>query len=264
MGKSFIKNLNIKKEKMIYVKYIIKSFMKKLLKKNQVVVYVIALMLVVAGYLNFTTNNEQALETSLQMESDDMQIADIGDAKLANSNNVVTGSAENQEKREDDGKSQNSAGNVIQENSIEKTEENTNNENVTKENATVQTNGVTAKETSDYFVKSKLERDKMYSQMLETYENVLNSSNSLETQKQSASEEIKKINEIKNSIMVCENLISTKGFNNNIVFVNGESISIIIGSEQELTKEQVAQIQNIISRELKANIENIHISQKKL
>ena len=196
MGKSFIKNLNIKKEKMIYVKYIIKSFMKKLLKKNQVVVYVIALMLVVAGYLNFTTNNEQALETSLQMESDDMQIADIGDAKLANSNNFVTGSAENQEKREDDGKSQNSAGNVIQENSIEKTEENTNNENVTKENATVQTNGVTAKETSDYFVKSKLERDKMYSQMLETYENVLNSSNSLETQKQSASEEIKKIKNI--------------------------------------------------------------------
>ena len=64
--------------------------MKKLLKKNQVVVYVIALMLVVAGYLNFTTNNEQALETSLQMESDDMQIADIGDAKLASSNDVVT------------------------------------------------------------------------------------------------------------------------------------------------------------------------------
>ena len=33
---------------------------------------------------------------------------------------------------------------------------------------------------------------------------------------------------------------------------------------QELTKEQVAQIQNIISRELKANIDNIHISNKKL
>ena len=64
--------------------------------------------------------------------------------------------------------------------------------------------------------------------------------------------------------MVCENLISTKGFNNNIVFVNVESISVIIGSEQELIKEQVAQIQNIISRELKANIDNIHISQKKI
>ena len=249
---------------MIYLKCIIKSFMKKLLKKNQVVVYVIALMLVVAGYLNFTTNNEQALETSLQMESDDMQIADIGDAKLANSDDVVTGSAENQEKKEEEGKNQNNAENSIQEKTIEKTEENTNNENATKENTTVQTSGTNTKEASDYFVKSKLERDKMYSQMLETYENVLNSSNSLETQKQSATEEIKKINEIKNSIMVCENLISTKGFNNNIVFVNGESISVIIGSEQELTKEQVAQIQNIISRELKANIDNIHISQKKI
>ena len=249
---------------MIYLKCIIKSFMKKLLKKNQVVVYVIALMLVVAGYLNFTTNNEQALETSLQMESDDMQIADIGDAKLANSDDVVTGSAENQEKKEEEGKNQKNAENSIQGKNIEKTEDNSNNENLTKENTTVQTSGTNIKEVSDYFVKSKLERDKMYSQMLETYENVLNSSNSLETQKQSATEEIKKINEIKNSIMVCENLISTKGFNNNIVFVNGESISVIIGSEQELTKEQVAQIQNIISRELKGNIDNIHISQKKI
>lgn len=249
---------------MIYLKCIIKSFMKKLLKKNQVVVYVIALMLVVAGYLNFTTNNEQALETSLQMESDDMQIADIGDAKLANSDDVVTGSAENQERKEEEGKNQNNAENSIQGKNIEKTEDNTNNENATKENTTVQTSGTNIKEVSDYFVKSKLERDKMYSQMLETYENVLNSSNSLETQKQSATEEIKKINEIKNSIMVCENLISTKGFNNNIVFVNGESISVIIGSEQELIKEQVAQIQNIISRELKGNIDNIHISQKKI
>lgn len=237
--------------------------MKKLLKKNQVVVYVIALMLVVAGYLNFTTNNEQALETSLQMEGDDMQIADIGDAKLASSNDVVTSNLESQEKKQEEGKEQNSTENTIQEKKVEKTEEN-NNANILKENTTIQTNGSTTKEASDYFVKSKLERDKMYSQMLETYENVLNSSNSLETQKQSATEEIKKINEIKNSIMVCENLISTKGFYNNIVFVNGESISIIIGSDQELTKEQVAQIQNIISRELKANIDNIHISQKKL
>ena len=237
--------------------------MKKLLKKNQVVVYVIALMLVVAGYLNFTTNNEQALETSLQMEADDMQIADIGDAKLANSDDVVTNTTENQEKKKENVNTQNNTEKSMQEKNIEKTEENTNSENVTKENTTIQTNGVATKEQSDYFVKSKLERDKMYSQMLETYENVLNSSNSLETQKQSATEEIKKINEIKNSIMVCENLISTKGFNNNIVFVNGESISVIIGSEQELTKEQVAQIQNIISRELKAKIDNIHISHKR-
>ena len=37
----------------------------------------------------------------------------------------------------------------------------------------------------------------MYSQMLETYEKVLNSTNSLETQKQSTTQEITKINETK-------------------------------------------------------------------
>ena len=61
--------------------------------------------------------------------------------------------------------------------------------------------------------------------------------------------------------MVCENLISTKGFTNNVIFVNGNSISVIIGVE-ELKQEEVAQIQNIISREMGASIENIHIAIK--
>ena len=101
----------------------------------------------------------------------------------------------------------------------------------------------------------------MYSQMLETYKNILNSNNSLETQKQSASEEIKKINDVKNSIMICENLIKTKGFDDVIVFVNNESISVIVEDEQ-LDAEEVAKIQNIISREMNAKVENIHISNK--
>ena len=61
--------------------------------------------------------------------------------------------------------------------------------------------------------------------------------------------------------MVSENLLQTKGFNNAIIFVNGDSVSVIIGKE-ELKQEEVAQIQNIISREMKASIENIHISTK--
>ena len=65
----------------------------------------------------------------------------------------------------------------------------------------------------------------------------------------------------KNSIMICENLIRTKGFENNIVFVNGNSISVIIEA-QEMKQEEVAQVQNILARELKAEIENIHISTK--
>ena len=230
------------------------KIMKGLLKKNQVIIYVIALMLVTAGYLNYTTNTAEQVstQTAIEMEaSDDMQIADIGDATLVNSEavseNEVTENTTENTSNTNENTIQEANGNMIQ------------NTNITENNTATQTSATTT--TDEYFTKSKLERDTMYSQMIESYEKVLNSSNSLETQKQSATEEIKKINDTKNSIMICENLISTKGFTNNIVFVNGDSISVIIGVEQ-LQQEEVAQIQNIISRELHAEIENIHISTK--
>ncbi len=191
----------------------------KLLKKNQVLIYVITLMLVVAGYLNYTTTND--LNSTIQTsgsEEELIEMSNIGDAQLVSSN-------------------------------------------VVSEENFIQTNSNSINNVSNYFSTSKLERDTMYSQMLETYENILNSNNSLETQKQSATEEITKINNIKNSIMICENLIKTKGFNDVVIFVNGESISIIVEDEQ-LNSEEVAQIQNIISREMNAKVENIHISCK--
>ena len=232
------------------------KIMKGLLKKNQVIIYVIALMLVTAGYLNYTTNTAEQVSTQTAMEmeaNDDMQIADIGDATLVNSeavseNEVAEDTTENVTEN-----TSNTNGDTTQEANGNMTQNTIENNTVTETSATAT--------TDEYFTKSKLERDTMYSQMIESYEKVLNSSNSLETQKQSATEEIKKINDIKNSIMICENLISTKGFTNNIVFVNGDSISVIIGVEQ-LQQEEVAQIQNIISRELNAEIENIHISTK--
>lgn len=232
----------------------------KLFKKNQVIIYTIALMLVVAGYLNFTTKQEDSsVQASMQMEAqDDMQLADIGDARLVNSNDVASENTQKTENKIDNNtaKENKTDNNIISEEN--KTTDVNSQNNATYENKVQQTNTVVSDE---YFVKSKMERDTMYSQMMETYEKVLNSSNALEMQKEAATQEISKINEIKNSIMICENLIKTKGFENNIIFVNGESVSVIIGAE-ELKPEEIAQVQNIISRELKAEIENIHIATK--
>ena len=208
----------------------------KLFKKNQVIIYVIALMLVAAGYLNYTTNgNTNSIIPTSGTEDELAQMANIVNETENDSTNNVTN-------------------NIIN---------NTTNAKGEEANKTVATSSNAGKtsNSSDYFKTSKLERDTMYSQMIETYEKVLNSDNSLETQKQSATDEIKKINDTKNSIMICENLIQTKGFENSVVFVNGESVSVIIETS-ELSKEQVAQIQNIISREMNAKAENIHISNK--
>lgn len=234
----------------------------KIFKKNQIIIYVIALILMTVGYLNYTNKTEElnSVETSLQMENDDSSlVAGIGDAKLVSSNDVTSESnTTNIATSETNTTSEETATN----------ETNTTNESLQEENTEAQTETET-QETSnnqtgnqdDYFEKSKLERDTMYSQMIETYENILNSTNAEETQKQSATDEIKKINDTKNSIMICENLIKTKGFEKSIIFVNDASISIIIGATG-ISQEEVAQIQNIISREMGAEIENIHISTK--
>lgn len=248
----------------------------KIFKKNQVIIYIIALMLVTAGYLNYTTNfnDKGSLETSVQMEAkDDTQLADIGDAKLVNSNDVVSEDVPINSSNEinnittnntsDNTTSSNEISNNIVNNTTNTNSiSNTTSNSVKESNSSSSTSVETSSTNSDeYFTKSKLDRDSMYSQMLETYEKILSSNNSLETQKQSASEEIKKINNTKNSIMICENLILIKGFDDCVIFVNGNSISVIV-KDDELSVEEVAKIQNIISREMNAQIENIHIQSK--
>jgi len=213
----------------------------KNLKKNQVVIYVIALMLVVAGYLNYTGNTQESIETSSMVNNtENIQDEELGDAKLVSNNNVVM---ENITEKEVEKESQ-----IVEaeQSSLEKDTD---------------TQEIVSIENDNYFENSKLERNQMYSQMLETYEHMVENANISETQKAIATEEITKINNTKNSIMICENLISTKGFSQSVIFVNSDSVNIVVGAE-ELKQEEIAQIQNIISREMKVEIENIHIMNK--
>lgn len=207
-------------------------------KKNQIVVYAIALMLVVAGYLNYI-ENDRTVEISSSTQN---QNTNIGDATLVNSNEVEAGEEKSDENFVNSEQEENSSENLVesQETSNNETEETTNDE---------------------YFTNSKIERERMYSQILETYQKMTENSSISEEQKAIATQEIKKINDTKNAIMICENLISTKGFRNSLVFANAESINVVVDAD-ELTQEHIAQIQNIITREMNTAIENIHIMKK--
>lgn len=210
----------------------------KIIKKNQLTILVLALMLVTAGYLNYNSNQTVTTEG---------KIASIGDATLVSSNIVET----------------NEPSNSVNSNSIENKVENnniTNNtENIDKTN-TVNTNSEVGN-NENYYSASRLERDTMYSQMLESYQKILDSTTTSSKQKEEAQKEITNINNIKNAIMISENLIKTKGFEDCLVYSNDDSINIVIKKEK-LSKEDTAQIQSIIAREMNAKIENIHIMNK--
>lgn len=217
--------------------------MKNILKKNQLAILVIALMLVTAGYLNYISNQD-ALQTGTNIVEGSDQYAAIGDATLVNSGELL----EEKDKQ-----------NIL--NTIENAQASTNTvENTVENSSSIQTNAET-KNNDDYFTSSKLQREKMYSQMLETYQKILENNSISQEQKGISEQEIAKINQTKNAIMIAENLISTKGFENSVIFVNDTSVSVIVKAEK-LEQEQIAQIQNIVSRELKVELENIHISNK--
>ena len=199
--------------------------MKTILKRNQLVILVIALVLVTAGYLNYTSMNENNENTVMTSQI----VAELGDATLVSSTDI-----ENEEV------------------------ETTQNEEIEQIDEQVLTSATTE---DTYYTSSKLERDTMFSQLLETYQEVYNNVNSTAEQRNTAISEMAKINKTKNSVMISENLIKTKGFEDVVIFVNTNSISVIIKAE-EISSEQIAQVQNIISRELEVGAEIIHISTK--
>ena len=192
-------------------------------KKGTAAIYVLALMLVTAGYWAYLSNESKTLETVNLGNQDTTNNVDenLGDATLVNSNEV-------------------------------KEQEQNQEQNQEQEQKNVQ------EPVNDYFQESKLSRDTMYSQTLETYQKMLDNSNVSEEQKAIVTQEITKLNQEKNAIMICENVLSTKGFNKCVIFVNVDSISVVVGKEK-IETDEIAQIQNIVSREMNAKVENIHI-----
>lgn len=118
-----------------------------IIKKNQIIILVVSLMLITAGYLNYMYSDGVLLTSKKEGDN-------FGDATLVSSNNLIEEDIENLVNREEK--------TIALQSSI------TSNEN-------------------DYFITTKLERSKMYSSQLESYQKVVDSNNSSEEQKKEAS-----------------------------------------------------------------------------
>lgn len=222
------------------------SGIKKIMKKNQVVILALALMLMTAGYMNYTNNHE----------NENLLLAQLGDAKLVSANVMENNTISQNETTETNNTVQNeTTEEIIDANNVQTTNE--------EQNTTIETSSNNPEADDDYFTKSKLERETMYSQMLETYQKILENEKIPSDQKDIAENEIKNINDKKNAIMITENLLKTKGFEDAVIFINDPSVNVVL-KQNNLDTKQIAQIQNIIQRELKTEIENIHISSQEL
>ena len=134
------------------------------MKKGSIVIYVLALMLVTAGYWNYISTESKTIET-VSMNQDNQNTTDehLGDATLVSNNELIN--EENSQNKDED------------EEEAEET--------------------VSTSQEDGYFQESKLSRDTMYSQTLETYQGILNNSNVSEEQKAIVTQEITKLNKEK-------------------------------------------------------------------
>lgn len=230
----------------------------KILKRNQIIISVIALMLITVGYMNYTSNITATLETGALMDAE--EVAGIGDAKLVNSNNIVENDeVSSSELTDSSNESSENSSNANSQNNTQASSVNieTAESSISEENESVSSNSYDI----EYFASSRLERDKMYSQMIETYQQMLESSTASSEQKSISTQEITNINNKKNSIMIAENLIKNLGFEDVVIFVNDGSVSVIVKAEK-LEEAEIAQIQNIVCREIGVEAEVVHISLK--
>ena len=196
-------------------------------KTGTAAIYVLALMLVGLGYWNYVSTESNNIQTVAETQTENSEDENLGDAQFVSSNDVT-----------------------LETKSTQSTETST---EIVKTESTNKSN--------DYYEESKLQRDTMYSQTLDTYQKIIENESISVDQKAIAQKEISKINEQKNSIMIAENLIKVKGFEDLIIFINGENVSVIVKSDK-LEEKEIAQIQNIVTRELGVKIENINISNK--
>lgn len=239
----------------------------KILKRNQIIISVLALMLITVGYMSYTSNMQNAIETGNLMDAE--KFAGIGDARLVSSDSTVENNIVSEESKitvdenENSEETENTSASSVSDN-VDVVPNDTTNissaESTSANTSSIQTNS--AQTTgANYFAVSKLERDTMYSQMTESYQNIISNNAISPEQKNISTQEISKINNKKNSIMIAENLIKNLGFEDVVIFVNDNSTSVIVKAEK-LSEADVAQIQNIVCREIGVETENIHISVK--
>lgn len=192
------------------------KFTFKIIKKNQILLVATTLMLVVAGYLNYTYDPNRVFDVELTGIIEE----NLGDAVFVDSKNAT-------------------------ENSVNKD----NSEETAKNN------------NDDYFIQTRMDRTNSFAKQLEMYENMIKDNKVSEEQKKIAQEEMKNINNLKNAITISENLIKLKGIKELVILSNNGSVNVVVKGN-ELTSKQIAQIQNIATREFKANIDDIHITLK--
>ena len=233
--------------------------MKNMIKKNQMMITALAIMIAVAGYLNFAgtkVTDEEVMSVNggiatddfgnLTMNDDDSDyasFADLSDEDLEqatgdiNSLDLDVTMAEN--------------GGVDEELAEALAEEQM--EEVPGEAV------FTSAGTMSVLSGAKLQKEQTRAQNKATLLEIINNANISETQKQEAVNSMISMTDIAEKETAAEILLDAKGFDDAIVSINGDGVDVVVNTP-ELTEAQRAQIEDIVIRKTGVSADSVIIS----
>ncbi len=225
--------------------------MKKIMKKNQIIITALAIMIVVAGYLNFTG---QEISTSGLVSSRHTQSTKEQKKTSESKKNEKKDSVAEAGKTED-----------ISEEDIQSADYTVNDQGelIASEENPGEAVMVSNNLSSDYFSSAKLSREQSRAKNKETLMEIINNKEIASKDKKKAVAEVAELTKIAEQESAAELMLEAKGFSEAVVSISGNSADVVV-NVSELTEKQMAQIEDIIRRKTEVPAENIVITPVKV
>lgn len=214
--------------------------MKKIAKKNQIVIATLAVMIAAAGYMNYLgklfPNKTKTQETNSELAN--KELLDISDEDAS----VSSGDMKSQEG--DSGSGADSNAGSTDDGSVDGTP-----------GEAVLTNG----SVSSVVSQAKVSREQVRSKNKETLQNIIDNKNLSAEEKEKAVNQMVQMTETAEKESAAESLLAAKGFHNSVVSITDDQADVIVGAS-ELSDANRAQIEDIVTRKTGVAAQNIVIN----
>ena len=238
--------------------------MKNMMKKNQIMITALAIMIAIAGYLNFAgsrISEEEIMETGADSavtakedapDTEDTQVAalfEISDEDMEAAENYDIASLDSDVVSEEP----DYLDETMQESMAENTGDELSDQSVPGEAV------FTSSSSLDSLSGAKLLKEQVRARNKETLLEIINNVNIRDEQKQEAIDGMIAITDAAEKETAAEILLQAKGFDDAVVSIADGMVDVVINTS-DLTEAQRAQIEDIVVRKTGIGAENIVIS----
>ncbi len=228
--------------------------MKKIFRKNQIIITALALMIAVAGYISYTKTNvaeNEAIQTAGDNVDNTYDISEgdqIGEIFTDTEDNTQTASAADAQAEDSSDQSDQSTQNDTDQGSTE---------DVQNPGETVQTSA-DAQELV-FAADVKLNREQVRSKNKETLLEIINNTSIAEAQKQDAIDSMIQMTDVAERENAAEILLEAKGFSDVVVSITDNEADVVLNMG-DVTDAKRAQVEDIVKRKTGISAENIVIT----